>query len=408
MKFLFIHQNFPAQFKNLAPQLARLGHEVVALTPRDLGTQNWGGVRIINYSIYQASGAHVHRWLTDFETKTIRGEACFIAAMKLKKEGFTPDRIIAHPGWGESLFLKEVWPHVRLGIYCEFYYNLEGSDIGFDPEHSAISEDDACRLRLRNTNNIMHFDIAEAGLSPTQWQKSTFPQSFREKISVIHEGIDTDVLRPNEQVMLKIGDKVELRKGDPVITFVNRNLEPYRGYHVFMRALPNVLKVHPTVRVLIIGGDEVSYGAAPPNGQSWKDIYLDEVRPRLSPAELSRIHFLGKLPYEQFVSVMQASMVHVYLTYPFVLSWSLLEAMSIGCSIIASDTAPVREVIEDGRNGVMVDFFRTEALAHEILALLDDPARRGALAAHARSSAIACYDLRRICMPEALRWSLNF
>lgn len=408
MKFLFIHQNFPAQFKNLAPQLARQGHEVIALTPRKLGIENWSGVRIVNYAIHQSSGTNLHRWLADFETKIIRGEACFLAAMKLKKEGFSPDRIIAHPGWGESLFLKEVWPHARLGIYCEFYYNLEGSDVGFDPEHSAINDDDACRLRIRNANNIMHLDIADAGLSPTQWQKSTFPQSFREKIHVVHEGIDTDVLQPNEQVKLKIGDKVELRKGDPVVTFVNRNLEPYRGYHVFMRALPDVLKAHPTVRVLMIGGNEVSYGAPPPNGRSWKDIYLDEVRPRLSPAELSRIHFLGKLPYEQFVSIMQASMVHVYLTYPFVLSWSLLEAMSIGCSIVASDTAPVREVIEDGQNGVMVDFFRTDALTQEILALLADPARRQALATQARASAIANYDLKRICMPDALEWSLNF
>lgn len=408
MKFLFIHQNFPAQFKNIAPQLARLGHEVVALTPRDLGTKNWGGVKIVNYAIQQASGTNLHRWLKDFETKTIRGEACFLAALKLKKEGFTPDRIIAHPGWGESLFLKEVWPKARLGIYCEFYYNLEGFDVGFDPEHSDVREDEGCRLRMRNANNLIHFDIADAGLSPTEWQKSTFPPSFKDQIGVVHEGIDTDILKPNNQVRLKIGEKVEVQKGDPIVTFVNRNLEPYRGYHIFMRALPAVLKANPETRVLIVGGNEVSYGSAPPGGQSWKEIYLEEVRPSLSPSEISRIHFLGKLPYEQFVSVLQASMVHVYLTYPFVLSWSLLEAMSIGCSIVASDTAPVREVIDDGRNGIMVDFFQTEALAREILALLDEPAQRQALATEARASAIASYDLKRICMPEALKWSLNF
>ncbi len=408
MKFLFIHQNFPAQFKNLAPQLAQLGHEVVALTPRDLGTANWGGVRIVNYAIHQSSGTNLHRWLTDLETKTIRGEACFLAAMKLKQEGFSPDRIIAHPGWGESLFLKEVWPQARLGIYCEFYYNLDGSDVGFDPEHSDLRQDDGCRLRLRNANNLMHFDIADAGLSPTRWQRATFPPTFRDKISVVHEGIETDLLRPNDQVMLKIGDKVEVRKGDPIITFVNRNLEPYRGYHVFMRSLPQVLKAHPTARVLIIGGDEVSYGAAPADGRSWKDIYLDEVRPKLAADEFNRIHFLGKLPYEQFVSVMQVSMVHVYLTYPFVLSWSLLEAMSIGCSIVASDTTPVREVIRDGRNGMMVDFFDTEALSHEVLDLLNNPDRRRDLATMARANIIASYDLKSICMPEALEWSLNF
>jgi glycosyltransferase involved in cell wall biosynthesis len=408
MKFLFIHQNFPAQFKHMAPELARLGHEVVALTPRKLPSQNWGGVKIVNYEIEQSSGTNLHRWLTDFETKTIRGEACFKAALKLKADGFSPDRIIAHPGWGESLFLKEVWPSARLGIYCEFFYNLQGSDVGFDPEHSNVTEDEGCRLRMRNVNNLMHFDIADAGLSPTQWQRSTFPRAFQDKISVIHEGIDTDLLRPNEAVRIRIGEKIELQKGEPVITFVNRNLEPYRGYHMFMRSLPNVLKAIPNARVLIVGGDQVSYGLAPPNGRSWKDIYLEEIAPSMSSEELSRIHFLGKIGYEQFVSVMQISMVHVYLTYPFVLSWSLLEAMSIGCSIIASDTAPVREVIEDGRNGVMVDFFNFETLSQEILTLMSDHTIRGALASEARTKAIFDYDLKRVCMPEALKWSINF
>jgi glycosyltransferase involved in cell wall biosynthesis len=408
MKFLFIHQNFPAQFKNIAPQLARLGHEVVALTPRDLGTENWGGVRIVNYAIHQASGTNLHRWLSDLETKTIRAEACFLAALTLKKDGFSPDRIIAHPGWGESLFLKEVWPQARLGIYCEFYYNLDGFDVGFDPEHSDVREDEGCRLRLRNANNLMHFDIADAGLSPTEWQKSTFPVPFRNKISVVHEGIDTDILRPNDQVRLKIGERVNLQKGDPIITFVNRNLEPYRGYHIFMRALPAVLKAHPTARVLIVGGDEVSYGSAPPGGRSWKDIYLDEARQDLSAEDLRRIHFLGKIGYEQFVSILQISMVHVYLTYPFVLSWSLLEAMSSGCSIIASNTDPVKEVISQGEEGVLVDFFATKEIANEILDLLEKPAKRHSLSSKSRDKILKHYDLKSACMPRSLEWSVSF
>lgn len=408
MKFLFIHQNFPAQFKNIAPQLARLGHEVVALTPRDLGTKNWGGVKIVNYAIQQASGTNLHRWLTDFETKTIRGEACFLAALELKKEGFTPDRIIAHPGWGESLFLKEVWPKARLGIYCEFFYNLEGSDIGFDPEHSAVHENEGCRIRMRNVNNFMHFDIADAGLSPTQWQKSTFPNPFRDKISVIHEGIDTDILKSNQQVKLRIGDKVEVRKGDPIITFVNRNLEPYRGYHIFMRALPEVLKANPDARVLIVGGDEVSYGSAPPGGQGWKDIYLDEVRPRLSQFEMSRIHFLGKLPYDQFVSVMQISTVHVYLTYPFVLSWSLLEAMSLECAIVGSNTPPVAEAISNKTEGMLVDFFDTTGLSENITELLKDATQRSNLGTNARARILDTFDLHRICLPNSVEWSVSF
>lgn len=408
MKFLFIHQNFPAQFKNIAPELARLGHEVVALTPRNLGVQEWAGVKIINYGYARASGTDLHPWLSDFEAKTIRGEACFRAALKLKEAGFTPDKIIAHPGWGESMFLKEVWPNARLGIYCEFYYNADGADVGFDPEHSNVGVDEGCRLKLRNINNLLNFEIADAGLSPTNWQKMTFPERFRDKISVIHEGIDTNLLRPNDEVQLNLGSGVELRKGDPIITFVNRNLEPYRGYHIFMRALPHILRKSPKARVIIVGGDEVSYGSPPAEGGSWKEIYLQEIKPLLTANELSRIHFVGKLDYAQFIAVLQISMVHIYLTYPFVLSWSLLEAMSIGCSVVASDTAPVREVIKHNTNGILVDFFDTAAVANKTLKLIENAETRSKLGRNAQTFIRKHYDLASACMPQSISWCLNF
>ncbi|HZW13185.1 MAG TPA: glycosyl transferase family 1, partial [Noviherbaspirillum sp.] len=267
MKILFIHQNFPGQFKFLAPALAKQGHEVVAMTMQQVKAAEWQGVKLVPYSASRGTTPNVHPWVSDFETKTIRGDACFRAALKLKEKGFTPDVIISHPGWGESLFLKDVWPQAKLGIYCEFFYHTSGADVGFDPEFPAKDEGDACRLRLKNINNLLHFEVADAGISPTLWQASTFPEPFRGRITVVHDGIDTDVVKPNPGVSLKLNGNVALTRQDEVITFVNRNLEPYRGYHIFMRALPELLTRRPNARVLIVGGDDVSYGARPEGGR---------------------------------------------------------------------------------------------------------------------------------------------
>lgn len=170
MNILFIHQNFPGQFKHLAPALVTAGHTVVALALKQHETGLWKGVKILSYTVARGSTPGIHPWVVDFETKTIRAEACFLAALHLKEQGFTPDAIIAHPGWGESLFLKEVWPKARLGIYCEFFYRQEGADMGFDPEFPVAQSGDSCRLRLKNLNNLLHFETADAGISPTEWQ----------------------------------------------------------------------------------------------------------------------------------------------------------------------------------------------------------------------------------------------
>lgn len=404
MNLLFIHQNFPGQFKFLAPALAAQGHSVTALVMRKIDVPNWQGVRLVPYQPARGTTPNVHPWVSDFETKTIRGEACFRAMLKLKAEGFVPDVVIAHPGWGESLFVKEVWPQAKLGIYCEFFYHAQGGDVGFDPEFPSKDAGDACRLRLKNLNNLLHFDRADAGISPTQWQASTFPQPFRDQISVIHDGIDTDAVAPNPDVKLTLNGNLVLTKRDEVVTFVNRNLEPYRGYHVFMRSLPKLLQMRPNARVLIVGGDDVSYGARPDGGRKWKDIFAAEVRPQLTDAQWSRVHFLGNLPYEQFIALLQLSMVHVYLTYPFVLSWSLLEAMSAGCAVVASDTAPLREVIIDGETGRLVDFFDPAAMADAVASLLADAPARADLGSRARAFARANYDLRSVCLPRQLDW----
>lgn len=405
MRILFIHQNFPGQFRYLAPALVARGHEVTAMTMRKDSPAQWQGVRLVHYRVARGSTPGIHPWVADIESKTIRGEACFRACMKLKAAGYEPDIIVAHPGWGESLFIRQAWPDARLGIYCEFFYQSGGGDIDFDPEFPVSDrEGNACRIRMKNLNHALHFDLADGALSPTRWQASTFPEPFRSKITVMHDGIDTALVRPEPSVTFALENGVTLSRGDEVITFVNRNLEPYRGFHIFMRALPELLTRRPNARVLIVGGDEVSYGARSADGVSWKQRFSDEVLPQMNGEAWRRIHFLGKIPYPRFVSLLQLSTVHVYLTYPFVLSWSLLEAMSAGCAIVGSDTAPVREVIRHDETGRLVDFFDARALAGEIAALLDDSRKRRALGERARQFVQRHYDLRRVCLPGQIEW----
>jgi glycosyltransferase involved in cell wall biosynthesis len=415
MKILFIHQNFPGQFKFLAPELAKRGHLVQALTMQKTNINYWQGVKLNHYSAIRSTTPTIHPWVSDIETKTIRAEACFYAALNLKQQGYNPDVIVAHHGWGESLFLKDVWPQSRLGIYCEFFYNSKGADIGFDPEFLSEDEGEVCRLRLKNLNNLLHFEVADAAIAPTHWQASTFPEPFKSKITVVHDGIDTKAVTPNLDVSLTLklasARSLSLTRQDEIITFVNRNLEPYRGYHIFMRSLPELLKKRPNAKILIVGSDGVSYGARPEiakfGAATWKDIFVNEVHSQISEADWQRVHFLGHVPYQHFVPLLQISSVHVYLTYPFVLSWSLLEAMSAGCTIVASNTQPLHEAIAHNETGFLVDFFDHNALAQSVCSLLNNPSERARLGKNARNFAQANYDLNEVCLPKQLAWVEN-
>lgn len=405
MNILFIHQNFPGQYKHLAPELAAKGHQCVALTLRVKERQQWQGITILPYAVKRRQGPGIHPWVQDFDTKVHRAEACYHAACALRDKGFTPDIIVGHPGWGETMFLRDVWPTARIGLYCELYHLSGPEHVGFDKEfQSKLSEAEKLRIRLKNLNNLVHLPVCDMGLSPTQFQADTFPPEFRQKISVIHDGIDTNHVVPNEAVQFTLPDGSIVSRDDEIITFVNRNLEPYRGYHIFMRALPRLLKERPKAKVLIVGGDEVSYGARPAKGQSWKQIFIDEVRGKIPTPNWERVHFLGKIPYSQFVALLQLTRVHVYLTYPFVLSWSLFEAMSAQAAIVASDTGPLKEAIRHGETGRLVDFFDGDALVEEVCMLMENPEMRAELGQAARRFMVSNYDLRSICLPGQLEW----
>jgi glycosyltransferase involved in cell wall biosynthesis len=411
MNILLVHQEFPGQFKHLAPALAADSrHRVVGFTMHK--PPSIPRLQMVSYRPGRGNTPHVHPWVVDFESKVIRGELAFKAARKLRDEhGFVPDVIYAHSGWGESLFLKDVWPAARMLLYCEWYYPLRGADVGFDPEFESGNPEAICRVRMKNAHNLLAMEAADAGVSPTQWQRDTYPAWIRDRIQVIHDGVDTRAIQPRTglpPLRLRIpadadcgiaAGEVVLNQGEEIVTFVNRNLEPYRGYHIFMRALPELLRRRPRAQVVIVGGNHISYGARPAQG-TWKHRFLDEVRGDL---DLSRVHFVGRVPYPSFLALLQMTTVHAYLTYPFVLSWSVIEAMACGAAIVASDTAPVREVIADGETGRLVDFFSGAALNDAICELLDDPAQRARLGRAARELAVERYDLQTRCLPRQLR-----
>lgn len=405
MKFLFIHQNFPSQFRFLAPKLVELGHEVCAFTLQNIEAQTWRGVKLIRYSLSRSNATDGHPWTVDFESKVVRAEACMRASMELKKRGYYPDIIIAHPGWGESLFLKQVWPKALMKLYCEFFYAATGQDVGFDPEFANKDDADIGRVLLKNSNILLHFQHADSGISPTHWQARTFPKEISDRITVIHDGIDTHTVKPNHAAELQVNDQLVVSRKDEVITFVSRSLEPYRGFHTFVRCLPTLLAERPNAHVLIVGKEGYSYGGVPPNGKSWKPHFLQEIDTQLDDNQRSRIHFLGSIPYTKFVTLLQVSTVHVYLTYPFVLSWSLLEAMSAACAVVASATQPLAEVITDNENGILTDFFNPNELAGKISNLLNDEDTRIRLGEAARNFAVRNFDLESVCLPKQLIWS---
>ena len=303
--------------------------------------------------------------------------------LQMKRSGFTPDVILAHPGWGETLFAKDAYPDARLVHFCEWYYAARGADVGFDPEFPSTLNDHA-RIRSWNALHALNLTHCDAAVAPTQWQRSRHPEVFHHKITVQHEGIDVDSLMPDPDARITVTNGQILRAGDPVVTYVARNLEPSRGFHVFIRALQKIQRLNARAHAVIVGGDGVSYGAAPTDAPTWRERLLREVK--LDPA---RTHFLGRIPYETYVRVLQISSAHVYLTYPFVLSWSMLEAMACGALIIGSDTAPVQEVLQDGQNGLLVPFFDVDAIANTVLQALEQPSGLAELRSRARLTAQA-------------------
>ena len=404
MRIAFIHQNMPGQYRGLLPIFANNPeNEVIAIGDAENIRHTFQRVpdrlKLLGYHMPKINQPLGHPFLSSTEHAVIRGEMIGRVLTDLKSKGFKPDVICSHSGWGESFYIKDVFPDTRLINYCEFFYQVKGRDFGFDPEFPENPSSE-WNLRTRNAIQLLSLPSMDAGISPTNWQASSYPSEYISKISVIHEGVNTNIVRPDPEAFVELQQKrVRLTVNDEVITFVNRNLEPYRGFHVFMRALPELLKQRPKAHVLIIGGDGVSYGKSLSQG-TYRERALKEVGDKI---DFSRVHFLGKVPYLDYLRVLQISTAHVYLTYPFVLSWSMLEAMAAGCLVIGSKTAPVEEVITHEENGLLVDFFSSQEIIAAIDRACESPDRLQEIRNNARQTIMKNYDFETVCLPKQIK-----
>jgi glycosyltransferase involved in cell wall biosynthesis len=400
MRYLFIHQNFPAQYRHVVRHLCANGdNEIYFITQPNENVMP--GVHKVTYPRDTRGPVNCHTYAAEIERAIHTGATVAEVCRGLAAQDFQPDLIVGHSGWGETLFVKDVFPDVPLLANFEFYYHAHGVDVGFDPEFVSIFNDPS-RLRARNGINLLAFQGADWGHSATEWQRGLNPSEMRSRISVLHEGVDTELVCPRADAHFKIPGGRLLTARDEVVTYVARNLEPYRGFHIFMRSLPQLLRRRKQAPVSVVGGDGVSYGAPPPPRSTFREMLLRELANDL---DLSRVHFLGMIEYEEYLSLLQISSAHVYLTYPFVLSWSLIEAMACGCLIVGSNTPPVLEVLRDGANGWGVDFFDYRGIASQVEAALAQPEQMLPIRVAARATAVAQFDLQRLILP---RWNRLF
>jgi glycosyltransferase involved in cell wall biosynthesis len=396
MRILFIHANYPSQHGPFAHAMARAGHEVFFLTARETGAIE--GVTKVLYRPKRKPRPETHHYLRQYEDAILHGQAALEAMIVLQKNGFIPDIVLGHSGWGATMFARDAFPRAILATNFEWYYNSHGADLGFDPAEP-LTIDNIAQSRIKNSSLLIDLVAADAGLCPTRWQQQQFPRVFQPKLEVMHEGVDTDYHQPVPGTALdlpRVG--ISLPADAPLITYVSRGLEPYRGFPQFIEAMYLVQRRNPRVHVVIAGEDRVAYGRALPDNKTFKTEMLERF-----PLDAQRTFFPGILQTDEYRKLLQASSAHVYLTRPFVLSWSMLEAMSAGCLVIGSRTAPVQEVIEDGFNGLLCDFFSPTELADKLIPALDHPAGYADLRVKARETIVHKY-ARKDLFPRRFAW----
>jgi glycosyltransferase involved in cell wall biosynthesis len=349
------------------------------------------GVHVARYSLPRGTTPGIFPLAVRAEADLIRGRSAYDAAMALKAGGCDPQVIVGHPGWGELNFLREAFPHARLVTFAEFYYRGRGLDVGFDTEFFAHDLEAVLRADAKNGAMAMVYADSDAIVAPTAFQASALPRRLRDGVQVIHEGIDVEAIRPAPPEPFALDDGRVIPVGTPVITHVNNNMEPLRGLHIFARALPRLLAEVPQAHVLIVGDwTKRAYGGGAPDDRSWRDVCFEGV-----PCDPARVHFLGRVTHARMLAALRLGVAHVYYTYPFVLSWSLVEALASGCYVIGSDTAPVRDAIVDGVNGRLLPFFDVDALSDAMIAACRDPEASAPLRAAARITAVEHFDRRK-------------
>ncbi len=396
-KVLFLHPNFPAQFRHLAKVLGKdPNYQVIFGTKRKEG--EIPGVRKFIYEPSREVSPETHHYVRTFENAVLQGQQIYRMGQQLKKEGFYPDIVYGHSGWGPTLFVKDVFPRATLLCYFEWFYHAHGTDADFDPSEP-INANDEARIRVKNAPFLIDLYSCDRGLSPTYWQRQQFPSEYHSKITVLHDGVDTNYFRPKPGAKLVLPRiNLDLSPVDEIITYVARGMEPYRGFPQFMETIGILQKRRPNLHVVIVGENRVAYGKNLPDGKTYKELMLEKV-----PLDLSRVHFTGLLPYHEYLQVLQTSSAHIYLTRPFVLSWSMLETMSTGCLLVASSTPPVKELIKDGYNGLLVNFFSPEEIANRVEEALDHPNQMEDIRTRARETIVNNYNLSDL-LTKHLEW----
>lgn len=394
MNILFLHRNFPAQFRHVAPALASdPNNKVVFITNND--TLNFPNIRKVVYRTKREVPKDCHGYLRFVEESVIHAQATAEAAIMLKNSGFVPDIIYGHT-WGQTMFMKDVFPDVPLLCYFEWFYQAKNSDIGFDGEEPDV--DELAKLRTKNAHLLIDLYSCDAGICPTKFQASQFPKEFQHKIKVMHDGVDTDFCTPDENATFTVKDKnITFTAKDEVVTYATRGMEAYRGFPEFMKAAEILLKKRPNLHIIVAGEDRVCYGPKLV-GTTYKKLMTERL-----DLDMNRLHFVGGLPFYEYVNLLRISSAHVYLTYPFVCSWSMLDSMSCGCPLIASNTPPVTEFVKDGENGILFDFYNIEEQVRKIEFALDNRELMKSLRINARKTITENYALKDL-LPKHLEY----
>ena len=377
MHVLYVHQNFPAQFGHIADHLVRhLGWKCTFVSNTPPGTTN--GIEKIAYQLKGGATKHNHFCTRTFENTVWHCQAVY-DALKARPD-VKPDLIVGHSGFGSTLFLRELYPDVPVVNFFEYYYRTHDPDSDMDFRHDLnwpVPDMKYLRSRCRNSMILLDLQNCQVGYTPTHFQKSRFPTEYDSKIKVIFDGIDRNLYHGhNETLRPPVGQRsprtlcgVEIPADTKVLTYVSRGFESMRGFDIFMRAAKLITQRMPDVQILVIGTDKIAYGGDEnyTDGKTFKQWTLDQ-----DAYDLDRIKFVGRVPPDELARTLAATDLHIYLTVPFVLSWSMMDAMSCGAVVLGSDTGPVRDMIRHGENGLLADFFNPEDFADKACQALGD------------------------------------
>lgn len=401
LRILLIHRNFPGQFRFLVAAWLRMGILIDAIGATDSQALPEG-------LLPQDYPSRLHYWQisavneipegvidADLESAFRRGVLVAAMAKKMRDEDEVyPDVVIFHSAWGDGLHLRSVWPAALFIAYPELYGSPRCLGYGFDPLLPALTNKVSESIDRQNLLASAAVLCSDTAVVPTAFQRLSFPPALQPSLHCIHEGVDTDLFSPAADACFDCGNGLIFRVGDPVVTFVSRRLEALRGLRTFVEALPALMRSCPDVQVVIAGdplvGGYGSIGSKHPQG------YLGETLESLGDKlDLGRLHCVGWLSMQKLIRLLQISAAHVYISYPYTLSWSVLQAMACATPVVGNGDGPLSEVVESNRNGLLVEFTDSEALARCLLRLLKDASLRSRLGQAARQTICDHYGLNR-------------